>query len=415
MFLISLLIECKTHVIRNISFHKGMNFIVDESKESESSIKKSGNNIGKTTVLRLINYCLGSNESNIYQSKEFKNNVNETIKSFLTEQEVKVTLILRENFDDPFSRQVKLCRNFLSGTKKILEIDDLPVLAKDYDIELKKKIFCFDGDKPTFKQLKAKNIRDEAERLENTIRVLGNFGKLEEYEALYLFWLGIDYPNAERKRRLLEEHGIEEKIYKRLINENSESKIKQFISIINRDIESLEEKKKNFNINSDYESDLDLLNKTRTRLNSSYSKQSLLNLRKELIIESCEELEKNRTDLQVEILSEIYHQAELLIPNLHKTFAETVEFHNQMVQEKMRFVAEELPSIEEQIKKLSFDIMSDLAEESRLVDRLQKSDAVEEIQNTVTQLNSKYEQRGRLEEKSNQLDRKSTRLNSSHH
>ena len=50
MFLKSLTIESEGNTIREINFHKGINFIVDETKSSEESDKQSGNNIGKTLI-----------------------------------------------------------------------------------------------------------------------------------------------------------------------------------------------------------------------------------------------------------------------------------------------------------------------------------------------------------------------------
>ncbi|MEI8644083.1 DUF2326 domain-containing protein [Pseudoalteromonas sp. Hal040] len=403
MFLSSLLIECDSHVIRNIVFHKGVNFIVDETKSSSGDGKVSGNNIGKTTVLRLIDFCLNGSDKKIYQSKEFKNNVNESVKNFLIEENVTVTLKLQENLEDPLSRELTICRNFLSGSKKILEINSQPVLAKDFDMELKKQIFDFDEEKPTFKQLKAKNIRDEAERLENTVRVLGSFGKLEEYEALYLFWLGVEYPDSERKRLLLEERALEEKLYNRLFDGTSESKLKQFLKIVEHDIRVLEIKKDNFNLNEQYESDLTLLNKARAKLNSLYTQQSQLDLRRELIEESYSELKKDLVDNQAKELADIYAQAEILLPDLQKTYDETVEFHNKMVREKMHFVADELPKVNSSLARLNSEIQTYLVEEKRLVDKLQKSDTVDELQHVISELNSNFEQKGKFEERLEQL------------
>jgi uncharacterized protein YydD (DUF2326 family) len=51
MFLKSLLISTPTKVIREIPFHKGLNLIVDETPSCETL---TGNNVGKTTVLRLL-------------------------------------------------------------------------------------------------------------------------------------------------------------------------------------------------------------------------------------------------------------------------------------------------------------------------------------------------------------------------
>ena len=70
MFLKELRIEDANNVIRKISFKKGINLIVDETKTD--SKKESGNNVGKTTVIRLIDFCLGGDGKNIYTDNEFK-------------------------------------------------------------------------------------------------------------------------------------------------------------------------------------------------------------------------------------------------------------------------------------------------------------------------------------------------------
>ena len=58
MFIKSLTIENSSGVIREIPFHKGLNLIVDETKSNNETNKASGNNVGKTTVIRLINFCI---------------------------------------------------------------------------------------------------------------------------------------------------------------------------------------------------------------------------------------------------------------------------------------------------------------------------------------------------------------------
>ena len=69
MFLKSLIIKTGSVVIRHILFKKGLNLIVDNTPETNES---SGNNVGKTTVLKLIDFCLGSDGTNIYQDAESK-------------------------------------------------------------------------------------------------------------------------------------------------------------------------------------------------------------------------------------------------------------------------------------------------------------------------------------------------------
>jgi uncharacterized protein YydD (DUF2326 family) len=70
MFIKSLQISDTDGVVRLINFHLGMNLIVDETETSNEQL--TGNNVGKTTVLRLINFCLGSDGKEIYTDPETK-------------------------------------------------------------------------------------------------------------------------------------------------------------------------------------------------------------------------------------------------------------------------------------------------------------------------------------------------------
>ncbi|MEE0998501.1 MAG: hypothetical protein UIH41_02400, partial [Treponemataceae bacterium] len=60
MYLKSLQISCPNEVIRDIKFHNGLNLIVDNTPSKSNKIK-TGNNVGKTTVLKLVDVCFGAN------------------------------------------------------------------------------------------------------------------------------------------------------------------------------------------------------------------------------------------------------------------------------------------------------------------------------------------------------------------
>ena len=68
MFLKTLTISTPSKVIREITFHKGINLIIDDSKEEHIT----GNSVGKTTVLKLIDFCLGAKAKNIFEDPENK-------------------------------------------------------------------------------------------------------------------------------------------------------------------------------------------------------------------------------------------------------------------------------------------------------------------------------------------------------
>jgi uncharacterized protein YydD (DUF2326 family) len=388
----------KSEIIRDIQFVRGLNLIIDETPET-IDLRNTSNNIGKTTVIRLIDFCLGADPKNIYQDPEFKNRSNEKVKDFLEQQEVLIILTLE--LDD---KNIIIERNFLSRSKKILRINGENIQSQNLDFELKKQIFDFTKAKPTFKQIKAKNVRDDAERLSYTVKVLGSFGKDAEYEALYLFWLGVPYESADRKRELLENQKLEQKIYDRIIVNGNESKLNQFIEILNRQIKELEIKKDNFNINENYKKDLQQLDTIKNDLNAKNSLIGRLSLRKELIIESQQSLEQERTNINVKVLEQLYNRANSLLPNLQKSFEETVQFHNQMVEEKVNYITKELPELTEKIRILDIEINNLLAAEKEFSEKLQKAGAIEELQIIIDELNQLYENKGKYTEQLSKLE-----------
>ena len=406
MFLKSLKIfnTRKNKIIRDISFVPGLNLIIDETPES-INLKRTSNNIGKTTVIRLIDFCLGADQKNIYQDPEFKNRSNEEVKNFLEDQEILIALTLEMN-----NKEIVIERNFLNRSKKILKINGDNIQTQNFDFELKKRILDFTQAKPTFKQIKAKNIRDDAERLSYTVKVLGSYGTGAEYEALYLFWLGVQIESADRKRELLEDQKLEQKIYDRVIKDGSESKLNQFIEILNRQIKELEEKKDNFNINDNYKEDLEHLNKIKRDLNTKNSLIARLSLRKELIEESQQSLEQEKTNINIKELKEFYCKANSLIPNLQKSFEDTVHFHNQMVKEKINYITQELPDLNTKIRKLNSEINDLLVAEKEFSDKLQKAGAIEELQIVIDELNHLYETRGKYKENLSKLEESKQKL-----
>ncbi|WP_434343509.1 hypothetical protein V2P32_04650 [Mycoplasma sp. 06067-C1-B144P-99-0482-3] len=68
MFIKQLKISTPTKLIRELNFTKGVNLIVDNTPLKDD--KTTGNNVGKTTILKLINYCLGGKAEQIYKDQE---------------------------------------------------------------------------------------------------------------------------------------------------------------------------------------------------------------------------------------------------------------------------------------------------------------------------------------------------------
>ena len=394
MFLKSLTIHNDTELIREILFHKGINLIVDETKSKNKT--ESGNSVGKTTVLRLIDFCLDGSGSNIYIDPEFKN-TNKKIESFLKENNIFITLVLIEDLEDENSKTITIQRNFLTYKNKIQKINRETLSNDDFSSTLKELIFDSTEKQPTLKQLKSKNIRDEKNKLTQTIRVLPqNVTTDAIYESLHLFWFGIDIDTS--KDKLVRDKNIEEKLQTRLRKESNLSQINQSLIIINKQIEVLNKKKELFNLNEKYEEELQSLNNIKLKINSVSTNLSRLELRKELILESKVDFEKDVTNINIDQIKRMYEKAKSFIPNIQRTFEETVSFHNEMIQQKVAYITEELPTLEHEINQLKRSLNTLVIQEKSISESLNKSGAIEDLQLIINDLNSYYEKKGNFEE-----------------
>ena len=400
MYLSKLTISSPGKVIRDIEFHKGLNLIVDETPENTTG---TGNNVGKTTVLRLIDYCLGGDVDGIYRNPEDKHESYALVKDFLIGNNVIVTLILVDDLDTP-SKKVVIERDFKTGRSSLIRINGKDVTKKDFVAELESAIFPeVKTETPSFRQIIAHNIRIDNLRLENTLKTL-TMGKNEEYEALYLFMFGCPNDSAARKTQLAQELDTEKKYKRRMERNRSKNEYKAALSVIESDIEKLIERKDNLNINENLQLDINSLNALRAQINKVTSRTSLLSLRRELINETVESFDKQNFGEDVVQLEMIYKQASAYVPKMQRTFKELVDFHNTMLENKKAFVVQELPSIQEEIESLSVELERLKEKETVMAEKVLKSDTYEELEVIIVQLSELSRRKGEFESYISQIE-----------
>ena len=180
MLLKSLTITSREKIIREILFHNGLNLIVDESEQ-----QITGNSVGKTTVLKLVDFCLGADKKNIYVDPETKRSEYKLVKDFLIEHKVLITLVLSTDLDDSNADQIVIERNFLSSKKEgIRRINGQQILDENFEIEFGKILFpTVLEDKPSFRQIISHNIRYKDENIQNTLKTLDKWTSDAEYET----------------------------------------------------------------------------------------------------------------------------------------------------------------------------------------------------------------------------------------
>lgn len=400
MFLKKLTISSEGKVIREISFKKGINLIVDTTGKDIT-----GNNVGKTTVLKLIDYCLGAGATGIWIDPENKKDEYLLVKNFLKDQRILITLVLTDNLENDKARQVVIERNFLARNEIIRSIDGQDLTEDEFEVQISKKIFPhLTSSKPTFRQLISHNIRYKDENINNTLRTLDKFTCDAEYETLHLFMLGVEFDEGDSKQRIILKLKQEETFKSRLEKNQTKNAYETALALIESDIEKLNIQKSNFNLNEDYEADLDKLTSVKYRINAASSDITNLNIRRDLILEAEKELKSSHTNIDLQQLQMIYEQATQYIESIQKTFEDLVVFHNQMIDEKTKFLTKELPTIEAQLLEKRGYIDHLLDEEKSLAQKISKSESFEELEKLIIQLNEKFRKKGEYENVISQLD-----------
>jgi uncharacterized protein YydD (DUF2326 family) len=389
-------------IIRDIQFHLGLNLIVDETPTISG--KETGNNVGKTTVLKLIDFCLGGSAKDIYTDPENQKNEYKLVKEFLMEQNVLIRLVLKQDLTDEKSQECVIERNFLLRKNKVLRIDGQDLKEAEYEEALTEMLFPGHyGKKPTFKQMVAHNIRYKDLSINNTLKILNGYTSDEEYETLYLFLLGCDFDKGDEKQDLRTKIKLEENFKNRLEKTQTKSAYEAALNLINDEINQLEQRKAELNVNPNFESDLNKLNEIKYQINVVASEISKLDIRKSLIVEAQKGFEESYSSIDLAQLKAIYEQTTSIIGKIQKSFEDLHNFHNKMLEAKIRFITKDLPLIESDLVKKNQELEVLLEKEAELSKLIVRSDSFAALEELISSLNQKYQRKGELENTLSQL------------
>ena len=396
MFIKKLIISSSSEIIREIDFCSGLNLIIDDTPVEDT--KSTGNNVGKTTVLKLVDFCLGAKGSIIYTDTENKKETYDVVKNFLFDEEIEIKLILTENLSDSNAKQLEIQRNFLQRKKAVRKINGKTVLDKDFEDELEKNIMPDkDVEKPSFRQIISHNIRYKDDSINNTLKTLDKFTSDIEYETLYLYLLGCTFNEGAKKQALVTKINQEKTFRERLEKKQTKTTYEIALDLVDDEIDALNEKKASFNLNETLEEDLEQLNIVKYNINRTSALISKLEIRKNLIEESQRDLEQSISHIDLQQLRLLYEEVTENVSGVQKTFEDLVAFHNNMVIEKVKYISQDLPDLIQKLKDSQEELSLLLRKEKELTDEVAKGDSFEELEKIIFELNEKYRIKGEYE------------------
>ncbi len=405
MFLSWLGIYSNGTLVRDVAFKPGLNLILD----SETRLgTESGNSVGKTTLLRVVDYCLGSDGKDIYTDPEFKSETNQEVCEFVSHHHV--VAILKITLDG--GRELNLKRNIVVDGAKYFKIngEDVSSITK-YREELSKWIFKNSAPKPTLRQLIPKFVRSDAGKMSNTVMYLHDSVAHSVYEPIYLFLFGFPEPNLFAEKNLLSRDRKEyEKRLSAYEKPHSKNAIEQMLGVVRGNIEAEEEKISEFRVSDAYHRELGKIKDIRSEISRLSSEVSELDLRIELNEETIKELNDASNEIDVETVKRLYDDVTVSLPEVGKEFGEVLDFHFKMLSNKVKFIEKSLVRLSSERSSIKNRLDKVLREESELLRSLTNTGTLGDLEILRLELSRLSEQKGALESSLEKIDETSEAL-----
>ena len=380
--------------IQHVEFKKGINIIKGEKSNNTSNTKT--NSLGKTTLLRCVDFCLAGKWSSFVFDKELKDTKNNTVFNFLKETLPSFELVLADTLENKVTKTLKITRSLTINQKAKKEtsffstnnfINGELVSEAIFEEKIKKMLFDFQGDKPSLRQLTPKFIRTSDHQISNIIKYLHPSTSSFEYELLHLFLF--DFPKMDIiHERTNIEHTIGSKSQEFKYLNNTLSTGKREINDVKK-IELLELKSKydSFQISKEYDHENDALNKIQEKINKTKAHINELLLDKDVWEKRLAEMLSKSNSIDTQTIEYIYKEAQIYNIDIQKKFEETVIFHQKMIENEVEFIKKSVSKSKEAINSLELEHAKLAEEYSVLLNQLAKTGSLTEYTNLGHQIN----------------------------
>lgn len=395
MHLVDLVVKRGDAVIRNVPFKSGLNLILDKPTKTKT---QSGNDIGKTTVLRLIDFCLGSDGDDIWQDPEFKKKINQEIYDYLHGTiPVSVTLTIISSA----KKQHVLTRQFVKKKSNLaLQIDNIPYKnITEYRSRLKSLLFGTEGTKPSLRQLMPKFVRSSQILMSKTLKFLGDYGSEVDYEALHLFLFGFFAVDVlEERPRLTATKKKLERDMQTLGRIRKEGEIEQLLLHLRREI-------KEIGLSLELRGEVPEIAAHANEVAAIRSMAANIagNLGRfegemSVIKMTIGELETEFSGIDRHAVESIYREAKKYLPTLHHDWDDLTKFVQELQSRKGRFLQSQAAHLQKKIDTARAELESLQIRESTEIGTLVQSATFNQALELRADLQEKLKKLGSLEQ-----------------
>lgn len=395
MFIKSLIIrELDDSEVRKITFKKGMNIITDDA-DIEGGKR---NSLGKTTVLRVIDICLGSKDKKyLYYDAELEN-TNTILEKYINENKIYAEMELCDNVDDP-KMIVTLKVELFSRGKRY--INNQKLNQNEYWIELNKLLFKNSLEKPTFRQLIGMFVRiGQKEDNNRFLKFIDYNIPLEIYENIYSFLFGLDDSvrseqvlSLKKEIKNIENNILQFKYFHSIKNENI---MKQQLLSINNDITRISNNMSNLTNAEIYKNNEQKIQEVRLNYTNMLDNLDANEFKLSKLLDNLNKAKAvNDSRIDLTVLENLYSETEKNLGNLQKEFLELVEFNNSLTRNKIDFYKQQVINYDNKVKEIKSSIHEYFLENQDII-MLIESNQLDEYHELDIKKSKLIEEKGRL-------------------
>ncbi len=389
MQLIKLSVFNESKEIRSIPFKDGMNII--------TNLGETGNQIGKSTSLRALAFCLGGKADPLWKDPD-NNKINEKVKEFLTKGDVKFELILKiSSITHTITRVLSRKMGAREAITAFSTIDGIEFkTGASFNRELP-RLFGYTREQPKFNSIRSKFFRINRPTSNNSLKYLNAFTTNNEYDLIYAYLFDFEFIDSVRQINLIEQEILlEESRIKTLLGGAELEHRLEEIEKIDYKIADLQIKEEEYDLLDSQNYAIAELRESRRSVAALTSR--IVNLETKLYYnnKTIERYRNNSVEINVGEITALYNEAKSLVPNLSKTLEETIEFHNSIMSRKAAYVEELSADTADELDSLRNSLAKRLADEKTIVKDLSRDSHFSGLILAEKQLQDLREARGRL-------------------
>lgn len=390
MQLVNLTITKGSDVVQQINFKSGANIITNTGD--------NGNQIGKSTSLRAINFCLGSDGRNLWVDPD-NSNVNSEVRDLIFFGEVVfslelnvagVTYVIRRKVEEEHQTNRVI-------TKIYSWINDEQYDSQRSFTSAIAHILGHTEDSPPYRSVKNRFIRISRDSANKALKYLTPYTSNDEYSIVYAYLFGFEgldklVSEVETKADI---ESLESRKSSLLEGQSLRSQIDK-IESLNLEIAQLRQREDEYDLATVQESVLESLKESRSRIAALSAEVGGIETRIVYGRRTIATYEGNMANVDVKVLQNVYEEARIILPDIQKSVEDAIEFHNSIFKRKAAYVQEQNELLQETLSEKKAELNDAIESERSLVMDLAQEGHLSGFMLIEKALQEKLEERGRL-------------------